>query len=313
MKETFTASPLDRQIAKLSIPALGALALDPLVALADTAFLGRLGPLSLGGVGISNNVFNLSFTCFNFLGMVTTPQIAAAFGRGDRDFASRTIAGALWIACFVGFFAILILTGFTAPIVSFFGANASILPYASSYLRARIVAAPFFLSIMVCQAAFRGYQDTQTPFFVGIVADIVNLTLFPLLIFGFNMGVVGAGLATAAGQITLSTGLFILMVKKGLLKPKDLKRPPELSRVFPLLKTGVILSVRTLAIMSTVSLATATAAAMGNVHGAAFEIGRQIWTLFSRLLDAMSVAAQSLVPVNLGRGDYVSARKASNR
>ncbi|KAJ8903074.1 hypothetical protein NDN08_006389 [Rhodosorus marinus] len=313
VREIFTQSEVDREIAKLSIPALGALALDPLVALADTAFLGRLGALSLGGVGISNNVFNLSFTCFNFLGMVTTPQIAEAFGRGDRELASRTIASALWIAFIAGMTAVIVLSAFTSPIVQFFGANTLVLPYAKSYLRARILAAPFFLSIMVCQAAFRGYQDTRTPFFVGIIADVVNLTLFPLLIFYYKMGVIGAGLATAMGQITLSTGLFILMVRKGLLKVSDLRRPPELTKVVPLLKTGVILSVRTLSIMSTVSFATATAASKGSVNLAAFEIGRQIWTLFSRLLDSMSVAAQSLIPVNLGRGDYETARQASNR
>uniref|UniRef100_A0A7S2ZVV7 Protein DETOXIFICATION n=1 Tax=Rhodosorus marinus TaxID=101924 RepID=A0A7S2ZVV7_9RHOD len=275
VREIFTQSEVDREIARLSIPALGALALDPLVALADTAFLGRLGALALGGVGISNNVFNLSFTCFNFLGMVTTPQIAEAFGRGDRELASRTIASALWIAFIAGMTAVIVLSAFTSPIVQFFGANTLVLPHAKSYLRARILAAPFFLSIM--------------------------------------MGVIGAGLATAMGQITLSTGLFILMVRKGLLKLSDLRRPPELTKVLPLLKTGVILSVRTLSIMSTVSFATATAASKGSVNLAAFEIGRQIWTLFSRLLDSMSVAAQSLIPVNLGRGDYEAARQASNR
>lgn len=313
MSTWFKQGIIDRQIAAIALPALMTLALDPVVALADMWTVGRLGASALGGVGVSNNVFNLSFTCFNFLGMATTPAIARAYGRGDSDESSRLIAQALWVAVVSGLTAMILLSLYTTPIVSFFGANADILPGAGAYLRARIVAAPFFLSAMVANGAFRGFQDTKTPLFVGLLANVVNLILFPTLIFGFKMGIRGAGIATAAGQITAGFTLFILLVRTGRLRLSDLRRIPNPIDILPLLRTGAVLSVRTLSIFSTISYATATAGKLGTVELAAFEIGRQIFALFARLLDAISVAAQSLVALALGQSNPARARAIANR
>ena len=266
-----------------------------------------------GGVGIGNNVFNLAFTCFNFLGMATTPAIARAFGRGDQEEASRLIAQAIWVAAISGLSAAIALSLFTTPIVSFFGANNTILPQACAYLRARLIAAPFFLAAMVGNGAFRGFQDTRTPLFVGIVANALNLILYPLLIFGFGMGIRGAGIAMATGQICAGSALLLLLVRTKKLNLIDLTKLPRPGEIFPLLRTGAVLSVRTLSIFSTISYATATAAKLGTVEVAAFEIGRQIFALFARLLDAISVAAQSLVALALGKGDYSLARRTANR
>jgi putative MATE family efflux protein len=304
---------VDKSIAKIALPALGTLALDPLVALADMACVGYLGAAALGGVGVSNNVFNLSFTCFNFLGMATTPAIARAFGRGDDELASRLIAQGLWVAVISGCVAMAILFRYTVPVVSFFGANKAIVPRATAYLRARIVAAPFFLSSMVANGAFRGFQDTRTPLMVGIVANVINLTLYPMLIFAFGMGIRGAGIATAAGQIVAGTCLFLLLVREKRLKLSDLARVPRPADIFPLLRAGCVLSIRTFSIFATIAYATATAARLGTVEVAAFEIGRQIFALFARLLDAISVAAQSLVALALGQGNNARARHVANR
>ncbi|CAN8065813.1 unnamed protein product [Agarophyton chilense] len=310
---SLSIADIDRSIASISLPALATLSLDPLVALADMACVGYLGASAIGGVGIGNNVFNLSFTCFNFLGMATTPAIARAFASDNHAEASRLIAQALWVALVSGVSATLILSLYTQPILTFFGANASILPQARAYLRARIFAAPFFLAAMVGNGAFRGYQDTKTPLFVGLFANVLNLILYPTLIFGVGLGTRGAGMAMASGQICAGMALLMLLVKTGKLRLRDLVSPPRADEIFPLLRTGAVLSFRTLSIFSTISYATATAAKLGTVQVAAFEIGRQIFALFARLLDAISVAAQSLVALALGKNDYDLARRTSNR
>lgn len=313
LQRALSVNHLDRSILRIALPALGALALDPLVALADTAFIGHLGAASLGGVGVSNNVFNLSFTCFNFLGLATTPAIARAYGAGDEVAASKLVAQALWVAAVVGVVAAVFLTVYATPIVRFFGASDVVAPLAVAYLRARLISAPAYLSSMVANGAFRGFQDTKTPLAVGLLANMMNLTLYPLLIYGVGMGVAGAGLATAVGQITAGSALFVLLLRKKRLRPVDLVQRPRLREVMPLLRTGAVLSVRTLSIFTTISFATATAAKLGTVEVAAFEIGRQIFALFARLLDAISVAAQSLVALALGQRNFKRARLTAMR
>lgn len=308
-----SSAEINRNIAKIALPALGTLALDPLVALADMACVGHLGATALGGVGIGNNVFNIFFTCFNFLGLATTPAIARAYARKDEAEASRLIAQALWVAIISGATAFLTLSLFTRPILTFFGANSLILPHATAYLRARIFAAPFCLSAMVGNGSFRGFQDTRTPLFVGLFANTLNLILYPSLIFFLKLGTRGAGIAMATGQIVAGSTLLMLMVKTKKLRLRDLTKVPRPGEIFPLLRSGGVLSVRTLSIFSTISYATATAARMGNTEVAAFEIGRQIFALFAKLLDAISVAAQALVALALGKGDDVLARTTASR
>jgi MATE family multidrug resistance protein len=80
---------LNRTIARLAIPALGALAADPLVSLVDTAFVGRVGTVELAALGVDAAVFGLLFALFNFLAYGTTPLVAAALGRGDERSAMR--------------------------------------------------------------------------------------------------------------------------------------------------------------------------------------------------------------------------------
>eukprot|EP00958_Prasinococcus_capsulatus_P003216 scaffold299_cov343-Prasinococcus_capsulatus_cf.AAC.9 len=62
--------------ASLAVPALGALAIDPLLSVVDTAFVGHLGKTELGGLGVATAVFNFTFRIFNFLSAVTAPLVA---------------------------------------------------------------------------------------------------------------------------------------------------------------------------------------------------------------------------------------------
>lgn len=306
-------SELDQNILRIMLPAVAALSLDPLMTLADTAFLRELEAMALGGVGISTNVFNLTFTCFNFLAMATTPRIAVAYGQRDYDAVSRIAAQSLWIAIIVGGLATSLLGIFTLPVVKFFGASDVVAPFAVKHLRARIISAPAFLSTMVFNGTFRGHQDTKTPFLVGMAANLINLACFYVFIRVLGLGVIGAGLAVSMQQIAFSLGLLTLLVRRRILRLRDMRRPPGLKSILSLLSTGVALTIRTFSIFSTVSYGMAVAGALGPIQTAAFEISRQIFALFARLFDGISVAAQSLIPVELGKKNYDGARRTARR
>lgn len=92
----------DREILALALPALGALAADPLVSLIDTAFVGRLGAGPLAALGLTTSIFSLAFFLFIFLAYGTTPLVGRALGRGDLDGAGRTVTQALTLALLVG-------------------------------------------------------------------------------------------------------------------------------------------------------------------------------------------------------------------
>ena len=82
-------SPHDREILRLAVPALGALAAEPLYVLVDTAIVGHLGTTQLASLAIAATVLTTAFTIFNFLTYGTTAQVARLHGAGREDEAAR--------------------------------------------------------------------------------------------------------------------------------------------------------------------------------------------------------------------------------
>ena len=79
------------------MPALGALAAEPLYVLVDTAIVGHLGTVQLASLAIAATVLTSAFTIFNFLTYGTTARVARLHGAGQEEQAARLGAQALWL------------------------------------------------------------------------------------------------------------------------------------------------------------------------------------------------------------------------
>src|SRR5690606_28383036 len=202
----------DREILALAVPALGALAADPLVSLVDTAYVGRLGVVPLAALGVNVSIFGLAFLVFNFLAYGTTPMVARAVGSGDRVRAGRLAVEALTLAVVAGAMATAVLQLLAVPIVRAMGATGELVAPAVEYLRIRALAGPAVLIITASNGIFRGWQDTRTPFLVALVVNAVNLVLDPILIFGVGLGLRGAAIATVVAQWTGAAAFLWLIL-----------------------------------------------------------------------------------------------------
>lgn len=296
----------------LAIPALGALAADPLVSLVDTAFVGRLGPAQLGALGVCASVFGLAFFVFNFLATGTTPLVADAVGRGDRSAASRVTMSALSLAVVAGVGAALVLELAAEPILSLMGASGELRAPALAYLRVRALAAPAVLLVTVGHGVFRGYHDTRTPLWVTLGLNLVNLALDPLLIFGLGWGIAGAAWATTLAQWAGAL-VFVWLLLFRARETLGIERAwPRLADVTHLARVGGALALRTLSLLLVFTYATAVAARLGTLDVAAHQVAAQIWLFLSLVVDALAVAGQALVGSALGRGDRAEARHVAN-
>ena len=95
-------SPHDRRIFALAIPALGALAAEPLYILVDTAIVGHLGTTELAALAIAATVLTTAFTVFNFLTYGTTAHVARLHGAGREKEAALVGSQALWLSLAIG-------------------------------------------------------------------------------------------------------------------------------------------------------------------------------------------------------------------
>jgi MATE family multidrug resistance protein len=303
----------DRDILALAVPALGTLAVGPLVSLVDTAFVGQLGRVPLAALGVNASVFSLSFILFNFLAYATTPRVAGAYGRGDREEAGRAVVQALTLAAGLGLAATLVLEAAAPLILRAMGASGDLMTPALRYLRIRALAGPAVLLVLAGHGAFRGYQDTRTPLYVSLALNAVNAALDPLLIFGLGWGLTGAATATAGAQWTGALGfLWLLLVRQREAKGLVLAWP-RWRALLPFMKTGWTLAARTLALTGTMALATAVAARVGTAEVAAHQVAAQFWSFLALVVDALAVAAQALVARYLGEEKPREARAVANR
>ena len=299
----------DRAIVALAVPALGALAADPLYSLADTAFVGNLGTPQLGAVAIGTAAFTASFWLFSFLAYGVTPRVARALGRGDMEATTRIGVQALLLAILIGAFVSLVGVLFAGPIVSVLGAEGEVAGFAESYLRIRILSSTFVLIGQVGHGWLRGVQDTRTPMYIAVGGALAHVALDYVLIYPAGLGVTGAALATVIGQGGAALAFVVVLIRR-FHQPKWRWNRVTARSLF---KVGVHLAVRTGSLLAALTLATSVAARMGEVELAAWQIALQMFLLLALTLDSVAIAAQALVGRRLGEGDSRAAEELGRR
>jgi MATE family multidrug resistance protein len=305
----FRRHPDDRAIAALAIPALGALAADPLYSLVDTALVGHLGSIQLGAVAIGGAAFTASFWIFSFLAYGVTPQVAGSLGAGDHEQATRTGVQALRLAVIAGVVVTAIGLLFAEPIVRALGGTGELRDLGVSYLRIRILSAGFVLIALVGHGWLRGAHDTRTPMIVAVSGAALNAVLDYLLIYPAGLGVQGAAWATVISQVGVAVA-FIAILRRRFVDP-SWRFDPVILRAIG--SVGADLVVRTGALLAALTLATALAARMGVIELASWQIAMQIFLLLSLTMDSIAIAAQALVARHRGARDHPSARRVGNR
>src|SRR6201995_4928219 len=110
----------------LAVPALGALAAEPLYVLVDTAIVGHLGTTQLASLAIAATVMSSAFALFNFLTYGTTAHVARLHGAGRDHDAAGMGSQALWLAVLIGALLLIGLEAVAAPLTTLLGAHGNV-------------------------------------------------------------------------------------------------------------------------------------------------------------------------------------------
>jgi putative MATE family efflux protein len=301
-------SPHDKEIFRLALLALGALAAQPLFTLTDTAIVGHLGTPQLAALGIAGVLLSGVFAIFNFLAYGTTSQVTRAAGAGARETADRLGAQAFWLSFAIGCAVTVVLEVFAEQAVGLMGGEGKAGDYAVTYLRIAALGLPFSIMVLGGQGYFRGISDLRTPLVIEVAANVLNVVLVVLFVYGFDWGIAGsaAGTAIAQGCMGLAFLAWMVRVTRGRLRFRfDLLRR--------LLGVGKHLFVRTAALYLSFLVAGAVAARFGDASIGAHQIAFQLWVFLALLLDAIAIAGQVIVGRMLGAGDSDGAFAASAR
>ena len=301
-------SPYDGEILRLAVPALGALAAEPLYVLVDTAIVGHLGRPQLAALGIAATVLTGLFAVFNFLQYGTTAQVGRASGAGEERMANRLGAQALWLS--LGFGAALagFVIAFAPGIVELMGGEGDTAEYAVTYMRIAALGLPFAFLALGGQGYLRGVADLRTPLVIVIAANVVNLVLEVLFVYGFGWGIEGSAWGTVIAQAGMGAAFVVVLLRAS---RGDTRPSRRLMR--RLLVIGRHIFVRTAALMGAFILAGAVIARFGDASLAAHQIAFTLWIFLAFVLDAIAIAGQVIVGRGLGAGESDRAYAASVR
>lgn len=313
MSESFTSNrAIDRRILALAWPALGALIAEPVFVLIDSAVVGHLGRAPLAGLSLASTVLMSAVSVFIFLAYATTAAVARYQGAGDvRRSISLGVDG-MWLALFLGVLTTIVGFLFAPHIVASLGASPEVTPHAIAYLRSSIPGITGMLLVFAATGTLRGLQDTRTPFIAAVTGAIVNTIGSVTLVYGFDMGIAGSGLATALTQIGMGVWL-VYKVLMGGRKLGGIDLRPRFRGVLESARAGTPLLIRTLTLRAAILLTVAVATALGDVPLAAHQIVNSLWGLAAFALDAIAIAAQALIGSSLGAGDAKVVRRYTTR
>ena len=299
-------SRYDKQILRLALPALGALAAEPLYVLVDTAIVGHLGTTQLAALAIAATVLASAFTVFNFLTYGTTAQVARLHGAGEDDEAAVVGAQAQWLAVLIGFVLLVLAIALAEPVVRLMGGDGRVQDGAVTYLRIAALGGPLFMLAAAGQGYLRGTGDLRTPLVILVVAHTVNALLEVLFVYGFGWGLAGSAWGTVIAQLGMAGAFLGVQLKAGY-------APPDWPRMRRLVRIGGEIAVRTTALLAVFLICSAVLARVGAPSLGAHQIGYQLFLFIALVLDAVAIAGQVLVGRMLGAGEAAEAQEAAVR
>jgi len=306
-----TPDPLNRDILRLAVPALGALVAEPMFLIVDAALVGHLGVVPLAGLGIAGAVLQTIVGLMVFLAYATTPAVARRFGAGEFSSAVRAGIDGLWLALGLG--AVLALAGSLATpgIVSLFGASAEVTEQAEIYLGISMWGLPAMLIVFAATGLLRGMQDTVTPLWIAGLGFAANALLNWLFIYGLGWGIAGSAAGTVVAQWGMVAAYAVMIGR--LARRHAASMLPQREGVRGSARSGGWLFLRTVSLRAALLATVAVATMLGTDELAGWQIAFTLFSTAAFALDALAIAAQALIGKGLGAGDEAGVRRVLRR
>ncbi|MBN3041146.1 MAG: MATE family efflux transporter [Candidatus Omnitrophica bacterium] len=212
INNNITNGTLKYSIWKLALPLMVGALLQNLFSLVDLFFVGRLGYIAVAALSIAGVIISVIMLAAIGISVGTTALVAHFIGKKDYDSADNTLFQTILVSFFCSLLMIVIGIFATEPLLRLFGAHPEVIPGAASYLKISFIwSISIFLFIGLNQA-LRGSGDAVIPLKVLVIANIINIGLDPLLIFGPGffprMEVAGSAAATVISRMI---GVIILL------------------------------------------------------------------------------------------------------
>ena len=307
--------PLGKLLFKLAVPSVVAQIINMLYNIVDRIYIGHMaegGSLALTGLGVCMPIIMVVSAFAALVSMGGAPRASIAMGRGDNSAAEYILGNCFVLQIIISAILTSVLLIWDRDLLLAFGASPDTIEFAAGYMDIYATGTIFVQLTLGMNAFITAQGFSKTSMYTVLIGAVSNIILDPVFIFGFDMGVRGAALATIISQcISCVWVLFFLRSEKTILKLKKENMYLEAKVILPCLALGLAAFImQSSESIISVSFNTSLLKYGGDIAVGAMTILSSI-NMFAMLpLQGLGQGAQPIVSYNYGAKDAKRVRGA---
>lgn len=238
-KQEMAEQSIGRLLLRYSAPAMVAMMVNSLYNLVDAIFVGQgVGHLALAALAVSFPIQMFILAIAQVVGIGSASIISRSLGAGDQRRAERVAGNSFICVVVLSILLAAVGLGFLRPILRLFGATPAIMPFAVDYLSVILAGNFFFAYAVSSNNLVRSEGNVKVAMYSMFLGAGTNIILDPIFIFGLNMGIRGAAIATVLANflvflflsVYFLRGKSLLKIRRGDLRP-DFGIIPEMAGI----------------------------------------------------------------------------------
>ena len=296
---------------KLGIPTMVGMLISALYNAIDAYFVGGLGMSQMGAVSVVFPIVQIIIGLGMMFGAGASSYISRLLGKGDNEQADRTASTALFSGLLVGAVIIIGILVFLDPVLTALGSTETILPYARAYARIYVTGSIINVFTVMMNNLLTAQGATKFTMIAMLTGSIANVILDPIMIYGMDLGIEGAAVATVI-SLCINMALYIgyIAKKKGVLRISVKNIAPSKTIYTEVLKIGIpVLLFQLLASAAMGSINTASKP-YGDYAVAAMGAVTRIMTVVTYVVFGFLKGFQPFAGYNYGAGSFDRLKKS---
>ena len=235
--------PIGKLLLKLALPTVAAQLINMLYNIVDRIYIGHIpeiGADALTGVGVCMPLIMMVSAFAALVGFGGSPRASIAMGKKDNDSAEKILGNCFTTQILVSLVLTVVLLVWNRDLLMAFGASENTIGYGTRYMNIYSIGTIFVQLTLGMNAFITAQGFAKTGMLSVLIGAVSNIILDPIFIFGLNMDVQGAALATIISQaLSCIWVISFLFGKKTILKIRKKNMRLAASVIFPCLALGV--------------------------------------------------------------------------